>query len=184
MQRCARRLQRSPAGIEVDRVVAVATVGRAPMRRHQPTVAKQAQVIRHQILRLADERDQLLHGPIALHQLAQQPPTDRMRRQPHERRRFTSLDGHRLNRSHETDFSEVGESNQMKLMELLAACRRLIVPGGWSRMRRCARCSTQWAVRPVWSGSPTRNTKACGSRSGPGPDWSTTERGVDVMTST
>ena len=81
----ARALERLSAGGEVDRVVAVAAVRRAATRRHQPAVAEQTQVVRHQALRLVDERHQLPHGPIALHQLSQQPPPHRVRCQPHER---------------------------------------------------------------------------------------------------
>ena len=55
MQRGARGCQQLPAAREVDAVVAVASVGRAPTHRHQPAVAQLAQVVRHQALRLVDE---------------------------------------------------------------------------------------------------------------------------------
>ena len=105
MQRTARGLQRLPAGGEVDGVVAVAAVRRTATRRHEPTVAELTQVVRHQALRLVDQHRQLPDGPIALHQLSQQPPPQRMRRQPHERRRVadrgTGCDG-RLHRTNST----------------------------------------------------------------------------------
>ena len=77
----------SPAAREVDRVVAVASVGRAATRGDEPAVAQLAQVVRHQALRLADELGQLPHGPVAAHELAEQPPPQRMCHQPHEPRR-------------------------------------------------------------------------------------------------
>ena len=82
-------LQRFAAGDEVDGVVAVAAVRRAAASGHEAAVAEMAQVVRHQALRLVDQRHQLRHGPIAAHQLLQQPPTHRVRRQSHERRRVT-----------------------------------------------------------------------------------------------
>ena len=84
-------LQRLAAGEEVDGVVAVAAIRRAASRRHEPTFAEQAQVVGHQALRLVDQHHQLPHGPIALHELSQQPPPQRMRRQPHESWRFVGV---------------------------------------------------------------------------------------------
>ena len=72
------------AGGEIDRVVAVAPVGRASARRHESSVAEQAQVVRHQVLGLVEQDRQLLDGPVALHQLSHQAPPQRMRGQPQE----------------------------------------------------------------------------------------------------
>ena len=79
-----------PAGGEVDGVVAVAAVRRTMTGGHEPTIAELTQVVRHQALRLVDQLHQLPDGPIALHQLSQQPPPQRVRRQTHERRRVAS----------------------------------------------------------------------------------------------
>ena len=80
-------LQRVTTGDEIDRVVAVAPVGRTTVRGHQATFPQQPQVVGDQVLRFADDHAQLLHGPIAAHELAQQPPSKRVCRQPQERRR-------------------------------------------------------------------------------------------------
>ena len=103
-------LQRLTAGGQVDRVVAVASVGRALAGVDQGTFAKQAQVVRDQALRLVDQDHQLAHGPIALHQLLQQPPPKRVRRQPHE---GWWLAGQPL---HSSDSSDLPRINQIRLM--------------------------------------------------------------------
>ena len=53
---------------EVDRVVAVAAVRRAALCGDEPALVEQAQVVRHEALRLVDQRHQFPHGSIALHQ--------------------------------------------------------------------------------------------------------------------
>ncbi len=104
-------LQRITAGGQVDRVVAVASVGRALAGLDQGTFAEQAQVVRDQALRLVDQDHQLAHGPIALHQLPQQPPPKRVRRQPHE---GWWLAGQPL---HSIDSSDLSKINQIRLMD-------------------------------------------------------------------
>ena len=70
MQRLARLAELGSAGDEVDGVVAVAPVRRAPPRRHKSAIAEQTQVVGHQVLGLAEQQRQLLDRPIAAHQLA------------------------------------------------------------------------------------------------------------------
>jgi hypothetical protein len=84
MQRAARGLQLLPAARQVDGVVAVPSIGRALTRAHEPVSAQLTQVVRHQALPLAEELCQLPHGPVAVHELPQQPPTNRVCRQPQE----------------------------------------------------------------------------------------------------
>ena len=84
MQSSAGGLEFTLTGGEVDRVVGVATVGGAATREHESTVAELAEVIRHEALRLVDELGELRHGAVAADQLAQQPPANRVRGQPHE----------------------------------------------------------------------------------------------------
>ena len=86
MERTRSRLERLAAGDQVDGVVAVAAVRRAAADRHQAAVAQQSQVIRDQALRFVDQRRQLRHRPITAHQFVQQTPSNRVRRQAHERR--------------------------------------------------------------------------------------------------
>src|SRR5437667_283660 len=70
VERAARGLQLVAASLEIDRVVAVAPVRRAPPRGHEATLAEPAKVVRDQVLRFAEQLGQLPHGPIALHELA------------------------------------------------------------------------------------------------------------------
>ena len=118
-----RRVQRSPcalqgiaAGVEVDGVVAVAAICRAAVRGHESAFPEQTQVVRHQALRLVDQRHELPHRPIALHELAQQPPPQRVRGQPYEGWRGATPrigDGRR----HPLDSTEVRQSDQSRLMQ-------------------------------------------------------------------
>ena len=86
MQRRAGSLQLFSARREMDGVVAVASIGRAATRAHEPAVAELAQVVRHETLLLADERRQLANRAVAVRELAQQPPPQRMRDELHESR--------------------------------------------------------------------------------------------------
>ena len=95
----------SRTGGQVDRVVAVATVRRAAPSAHQPTIAKQTKVIRDQALWLVDEHRQLPHGSITLHELSQQPPPHRVRRQPYEQRRVPGVRVAWASRSHDATVS-------------------------------------------------------------------------------
>ena len=138
MQRTAGGLERLATGHQVDRVVAVAAVRRTTTRRHQPTITQQTQVVRHQALRLIDQHHQLPNGPIAAHQLSQQPPAQRMRRQTDERRRVTGrrtgfeARRHRIHSTHLTN----NQSNQIDVSLRLGNHHRrggtCAKPAGWS----------------------------------------------------
>ena len=117
MQRTACVLQRQLAGGQVDGVVGVAAVRRAPACGHEPTVAELTQVVRHQALRLVDQRRQLPDGAIALHQFSQQSPPHRVRRQTHERRRFIDSGARDLGCTQHTVPNE-RKSNQTELMRI------------------------------------------------------------------
>ena len=57
------------------------------MRRYQPGVPQLAQVVRDEVLGLADQAGQFVHHPIAARQLGQQPPANRMTGEAQELRR-------------------------------------------------------------------------------------------------
>jgi hypothetical protein len=86
MERTTGALQLLLTTKEVDGVVAVAAVGGAATREHEPTLTQLPQVVRHQALRLVNELRQLPHGPIALDQGVQQAPPQWMRDKLHEPR--------------------------------------------------------------------------------------------------
>jgi hypothetical protein len=88
MQRAARCLQLLATARQVDGVVAVSSIGGASTPAHEPPAAQLTQVVRHQALSLAEELGQFPHGPVAVHELPQQPPTNRMCDQPQELRRI------------------------------------------------------------------------------------------------
>src|SRR5918995_6055 len=72
---------------QLEDVVAVAPVGRAATHRDETAVAQLAQVVGDEALAPARERAQLADPPVAAPQLAQQPPPQRVPRQPQEPRR-------------------------------------------------------------------------------------------------
>jgi hypothetical protein len=82
MQRGAGARQQLSAARQIEDVVAVAAVGGAATHRNQATVAQLAQVVGDQALAPARQLAQLAHAPIAARQLAQQPPPQRVPRQP------------------------------------------------------------------------------------------------------
>ena len=77
----------SPATSEIDAVVAVPTIGRATTSGHQLAGSQLTQVVRHQALRLVEQLHQLPDRTIAVHQLPQQPPPNRVRDKLQEPRR-------------------------------------------------------------------------------------------------
>ena len=87
MQRRAGARQQLAAARQIEHVVGVAAVGGAAARRDQAAVAQLAQVVGDQALAPARQLAQLAHAPIAARQLAQQPPAQRVPRQPQEPRR-------------------------------------------------------------------------------------------------
>ena len=114
-------LQSIAARAEIDGVVAVATIGRTTTRGDQPTVAEQTQVVRHEALRLVDQHHQLPHGPIALHEFSQQPPPERVRREPDERWGIAVFKSGLDAALHPSDHTELDAINQMKLIYLQVA---------------------------------------------------------------
>ena len=66
---------------------------RGSARRHQSAVAQLTQVIRDQALALPGQLAQLADTPIAARELAQQPPAQRMAREPQKPRRRVCLAG-------------------------------------------------------------------------------------------
>ena len=131
------RLQRLAAGDEVD--ACSSCRGRsAELRRADtsPPSRSQAQVVRDQALRFVDQRRQLRHGPIAAHELLQQPPPHRVRRQAHERRRLPhSRRDHA--RPHAVDNTPARPFDQMQLMDNGRLCgpgSSTIDPRSWMRL--------------------------------------------------
>ena len=84
MQRPARHRQQPGQPRQVRRVIRIAPVSRAAPRRHQPSRPELAQVIRHQVLRLAQQPRQLIDPPVAAGQFPQQSPPQRMPRELQE----------------------------------------------------------------------------------------------------
>ena len=77
MQRATGGRQQAADAREIDRVVGVPAIGGAAPRRDQAGVPQLAQVVRDQVLRLADQVGQLVHRAVAAGQIAQQPPAQR-----------------------------------------------------------------------------------------------------------
>src|SRR5215211_4603039 len=72
---------------QIEHVVAVAAVSGAAALRDKALVAQLTQVVRDQALAPPRRRAELAHTPIAARQLAQEPPPQRMPRQPQKPRR-------------------------------------------------------------------------------------------------
>jgi hypothetical protein len=87
VQRHAGAHQQLAAAGEIQYVVRVTAVGGAATHRDQATVAQLAQVIGDQALAPVRQVAQLADAPVAARQLAQQPPPQRVPRQPQEPRR-------------------------------------------------------------------------------------------------
>ena len=78
---------RPPIRAEIHRVVGVPAIGRAAPRGYQAAIPQLAQVVRDQVLRLADQAGQLVHHAVAPGQLGQEAPTQGMPGQLQELRR-------------------------------------------------------------------------------------------------
>src|SRR6185312_11537170 len=78
MEGAASRRQEAADTRQIDPVVGVAAIGGAAPRRYQRAIAQLAQMVRDQVLRLADERRQLADDAVAAGELAQQAPTHGM----------------------------------------------------------------------------------------------------------
>ena len=72
---------------EIEDVVAVAPVGGAAVAADEAAVAQAAQVVGDEVLRPARELAQLADPAVALGQLAQQPPAERVAGEAEELRR-------------------------------------------------------------------------------------------------
>ena len=90
MQRHRGPGQKLAAALEIADVVGVAAVRRAATPEHHPLRAQPTQVIGDQALRLPHQRAQLPDPPIAVRQLGQQPPPQRMTHQSEKARRSRS----------------------------------------------------------------------------------------------
>ena len=138
MKFAAGRVELTLAGDEIDGVVGISPVRRAATREHESTVAKLAEVIRDETLRLVDEFRQLRHRSVAPDQLAQQSPANGVRGQSHEGgwRTGERRDGP----GHGKDARRVSESNQTGLMYPFGPRRLSRCPGGSRPSSRPAAC--------------------------------------------
>ena len=101
--------QRVCAALEVQVVVAVAAVEAAATGGDQPTVTQQPQVVGDQVLRLTDPRHQFTDPVVAVGELGQQPPPQRVGGQAQERRGRLARRGHdRQNTSNRFDRISLG----------------------------------------------------------------------------
>jgi hypothetical protein len=82
MEGGAGRLEQFPATSEIDAVVAVPPIRRTATHRHELASSQLTKVIRHQALRCLDQLSQLRDRPVAVDEFLQQPPADRMSREP------------------------------------------------------------------------------------------------------
>ena len=87
MQRTSRRLQFFLTAAEIDRVVAVAGIGRAAVRAHKATVPELSQVVRHQVLWLVDQIGEFPNRAVALDQCFEETPAQGMGGEGEESRR-------------------------------------------------------------------------------------------------
>jgi hypothetical protein len=86
MQGTSQRLELLPAPDEIDRVVAVPSISRAPTHAHEAPRSQQTEVVRHQALPLTEEVRQLADRAVADRELAQHAPPKGIRQQVHESR--------------------------------------------------------------------------------------------------
>ncbi len=118
---------------EIEHVVAVAPVGGAAVAADETAVAQAAQVVGDQVLRAARELAQLADPAVALRQLAQQPPAERVAGEAEELRRCG-----RGATAHADDTSNGIDVNS-------AGGRAAFVPPGrqadWSSCSRIAACA-------------------------------------------
>ena len=87
MQRAAGFAEQVAAAEEVGAVVDVASVGRASAGGDEPGVAELGEVVRDEVLRLADELGELTDAPIAAAELGDQLPAVRIGDQGEDCRR-------------------------------------------------------------------------------------------------
>src|SRR5690606_9221012 len=69
---------------QIGAVVDVAPVGGAPSRRDETGTAQLAEVVRDEVLRLAGERDELTHAPVAAPELGHELPAERIGDEPED----------------------------------------------------------------------------------------------------
>lgn len=74
LQAATGRAEHLAATPQIDPVVRIPAVGRASASRHQPCLAKLAEVIRNEVLRFAEELCELADPTVAERQLTEQPP--------------------------------------------------------------------------------------------------------------
>ena len=86
MKRAADRFEELRAASEIDAVVAVASVGGAPVHGDELPGSQLTQVVRHEALRLSEQLRQLPNRAITVHELPQEPPSKRVPRKLQEPR--------------------------------------------------------------------------------------------------
>jgi hypothetical protein len=91
MQLDTRVAQEVTAPHQVGAVVHVATVGGAPAGAHDARVPQLRQVVRDEVLRLADEVDELAHATVAATELADELPAQRIGQETEDLRRLRRL---------------------------------------------------------------------------------------------
>jgi hypothetical protein len=74
----ARRAERLSATRQIEAIVGVTAVGRAASRKDEACRSQLAEMVGHQILRLTHQSAELTHLAIALGELGQQPPAERV----------------------------------------------------------------------------------------------------------
>ena len=130
----ARPGQQLTAAIEIEHVIGVAPVRRAATTQHHPLCPQAREVVRDQALRLGDQRAQLPDTPIAVRELANQPPPHRMRHQRQKaRRRGAAIDVDPLHRPESTSIQidaisrvEIGDVMRNLSVSDSNACRQFV----------------------------------------------------------
>src|SRR5215469_5165688 len=87
MQHAPGARQQLAAAIELEQIVGITPVSRTSPARHDSLGPKPTEVVGDEILRQLQTGAQLTDPPIAVGQLAQQPPPDRVPREPKKARR-------------------------------------------------------------------------------------------------
>ena len=118
---------------EVSRVVRVSTVGGAASSGDEPGVAELAQVVGDEVLVLAREVGQLVHGAVAAGEVAQQLPPQPMPRELKElvRRELDRCNSHRL------VLHQSGSMHQVKLLDMPDRPCHIAATGSWIVRHTC-----------------------------------------------
>ena len=117
MERGAACREQLAAAGEVESVVRLASVEGAAPSLHDPLRLQPPEVVGNERLRSLEQAGQLVHTPVAVRELDEQPPAERMGGQPQKAGRALAL---RCRRT-----SHTGDIHQTRLMYLDAASRGL-----------------------------------------------------------